>query len=187
VLWFLYGGSRALMPGHAALFAASVVCALGYTEGARLAQHMPGLAVTSWSLVLTLPVLAPLLVLVLLPLGDAVHAPSWIGLGYVTVISMFFAFMPWYAALARGGIALTAQIQLLQPVLSVCWAAWLLDEPLSARLWLTLALVIGSIVLSRRFVRAHTRIGDHRGGVGAPSHQVPEKPTRLSLSGFRIE
>jgi drug/metabolite transporter (DMT)-like permease len=149
VLWFLHGGSSSFLPGHGIMFVAAIVCAFGYSEGARLAREMSGLSVVGWALVLSLPLLAPAL-LVTLPATGAVHAPAWLGLAYVSVISMFVAFVPWYAALARGGIALTAQIQLLQPLLSVLWAALLLGEPLSARLWLTLAIVIGSIYLARR-------------------------------------
>jgi drug/metabolite transporter (DMT)-like permease len=153
VLWFLQGGSRSFGQGHAVMFVAAVVCAIGYTEGARLAREMSGLAVVSWALVLSLPLLAPMLLL-RLPPTDAVHAPAWLGLAYITIISMFVAFVPWYAAMARGGIALTAQIQLLQPLLSVLWASLLLGEPLSARLWLTLAIVLGSIYLARRLGHA---------------------------------
>jgi len=149
VLGFLYSGPQALRAGHGLLFAASVVCALGYAEGARLARQMTGLRVVSWSLVLSLPLLVPGL-LALLPLSQPVHAASWAGLAYVSLVSMFLAFAPWYAALARGGIALTSQIQLLQPLLSVCWAAWLLGEHVSGGLWLTLGIVLGSIVLARR-------------------------------------
>lgn len=153
VLWFLHGGSRSLSQGHAVMFVAAVVCAIGYTEGARLARELSGLAVVSWALVLSLPLLVPVLLL-RLPATEPVHAPAWLGLAYVAVISMFVAFVPWYAAMARGGIALTAQIQLLQPLLSVLWSALLLGEPLSARLWLTLAIVIGSIYLARRLGHA---------------------------------
>ena len=149
VLGFLYSGPQALRAGHGLLFAASVVCALGYAEGARLARQMTGLRVVSWSLVLSLPLLVPGL-LALLPLSQPVHAASWAGLAYVSLVSMFLAFAPWYAALARGGIALTSQIQLLQPLLSVCWATWLLGEHVSGGLWLTLGIVLGSIVLARR-------------------------------------
>lgn len=100
---------------------------------------------------LSLPLLGPLLALGVVPLPHAAqaHAASWIGLGYVTLISMFLAFASWYAALAGGGIALTSQLQLLQPLFSVCWATWILGEHTSVKLWITLALVIGAIVWSR--------------------------------------
>lgn len=103
-----------------------------------------------------------------LPRADQAHASTWIGLGYVTSISMFLAFAPWYAA--RGGIALTSQLQLLQPLLSVCWATWILGEATSARLWITLALVIGSIVWSRR----------------APVRGAPASSSGESLKGSRV-
>jgi drug/metabolite transporter (DMT)-like permease len=148
VLWFLQRAPGSLRWGHALLAFACVLCAVGYTAGARLAREMPGLTVVSWALVLSLPLLAP--VLAWLPVPHQVPAAAWLGLSYVTVISMFLAFAPWYAALARGGIALTSQLQLLQPLLSVCWAALLLGEATSARLWITLVVVIGAIVWSRR-------------------------------------
>lgn len=148
VLWLLQRTPGSLRWGHALLVLACVLCALGYTAGARLAQRMAGLTVVSWALVLSLPLLAP--VLALLPAPRHVPGSAWLALGYVTVISMFLSFAPWYAAMARGGIALTSQLQLLQPLLSVCWAVLLLGESTTARLWVTLALVIGAIVWSRK-------------------------------------
>ncbi|MEY2930551.1 MAG: hypothetical protein RL033_1300, partial [Pseudomonadota bacterium] len=116
-------------------------------------------------LVLSLPLLAPLLAFwVPLPRLDQAHPATWIGLGYVTLISMFLAFAPWYAALARGGIAFTSQLQLLQPLLSVCWAAWLLGEATSARLWITLAIVLLAIVWSRRAPRRAWRFNKYPPG-----------------------
>ena len=144
---FFYSGGLGL--GHGLLFLSAVLCAFGYTEGARLSRRMPGLVVASWALVITLPILVPVL-LTLSHRFEALSAPTWVGLGYVSFISMFLAFVPWYAALTRGGIALTSQLQLLQPLFSVIWAALLLAEPVGPGLALTLAVVIGAIVVSRR-------------------------------------
>ncbi|HVZ36498.1 MAG TPA: DMT family transporter, partial [Polyangiaceae bacterium] len=154
VLAFLHSGPRHFQTGHALLLLASVVCALGYSEGARLARQRSGLWVVSWSLVLSLPLLAPLLFHLLWTLPRSAHAASWFGLAYVSLISMFLAFVPWYGALARGGVALTSQLQLLQPLLSVCWAGWILSERLSPSLWATLAVVVSSIAIARRPRRA---------------------------------
>jgi drug/metabolite transporter (DMT)-like permease len=128
VLAFLRTGSGSLQAGHALLFFASLVCAIGYSEGARLARAMSGLSVVSWALLVALPVLVPLLFLSVHALPRAEHASAWFGLAYVSVVSMFLAFVPWYAALGRGGVARMSQLQLLQPLLSVCWSGWLLDE-----------------------------------------------------------
>jgi drug/metabolite transporter (DMT)-like permease len=153
VLAFLGGGGGQLHREHALLLLASVVCALGYTEAARLARQKSGLWVVSWALLLALPALVPLLFLTVHALPRVVHPSAWLGLGYVSVVSMFLAFVPWYAALARGGVGRMSQLQLLQPLLSVCWSGWLLAERLSPRLWLTLGVVLTSIALSRRLTR----------------------------------
>lgn len=46
---------------------------------------------------------------------------------------MFFA---WYRGLAIGPMAKASQVQLTQPVLSICWAGLLLGESLG---WTTIA------------------------------------------------
>jgi drug/metabolite transporter (DMT)-like permease len=154
VLAFLHTGPRHFQSGHARLGLASVLCALGYSEGARLARQRSGLWVVSWSLLLSLPILAPLLLYLLETLPHSAHASSWCGLAYVSLVSMFLAFVPWYGALARGGVALTSQLQLLQPLLSVCWAGWILSEHLAPSLWGTLAVVVSSIAIARRARKA---------------------------------
>ena len=47
-------------------------------------------------------------------------------------ISMFLGFVAWYRGLGLGPMAQVSQIQLVQPVLSILWAALLLDEHLTA-------------------------------------------------------
>jgi drug/metabolite transporter (DMT)-like permease len=44
---------------------------------------------------------------------------------------MFLGFFAWYRGLAVGPIAQVSQVQLLQPVMSICWAALLLGEALT--------------------------------------------------------
>ena len=55
---------------------------------------------------------------------------TWIGLGYVSIFSMFIGFFFWYAGLARGGIAKIGQVQLIQPFLTVSFATLINREPL---------------------------------------------------------
>jgi drug/metabolite transporter (DMT)-like permease len=47
---------------------------------------------------------------------------------YVSVISTFVGFIPWYRGLALAGTARASQTQLLQPFLTVAWAMLLLGE-----------------------------------------------------------
>lgn len=114
--------------------------ALGYAEGTRLTRAWgpgSGVRVISWVMVIGGP--AALLVLIgcfaagTRPDLEAADARAWIGFGYLSIVSAYLGFFPWYAGLARGGVARVGQVQLLQPVLTVFWAVLLLGEPLHAR------------------------------------------------------
>ena len=89
---------------------------------------MPGRDVAAWGLVLALPVSLPIALLALH--GGTVH-PDWApiaGLAYVSVISTFAGFIPWYRGLALAGTARASQTQLLQPFITVAAAMLLLGE-----------------------------------------------------------
>ena len=47
---------------------------------------------------------------------------------YLAVVSMFLGFFAWYRGLAIGPMAQVSQVQLVQPVMSIAWAALLLHE-----------------------------------------------------------
>lgn len=115
---------------------------IGYAEGGRVSKAMPGWQVISWGLVFSLPLTVPITAvsLALAPpdLGQA-GAGALIGFAYVSVFSMFLGFCAWYPGLARVGVTRGSQMQLLQPLLTVGWAALLLGE--SVDLW-TLATAV---------------------------------------------
>ena len=54
---------------------------------------------------------------------------------------MFLGFFAWYHGLAIGPMASVSQVQLVQPVLSICWAGLLLRERLT---WTT---IVGGLVV----------------------------------------
>jgi drug/metabolite transporter (DMT)-like permease len=110
------------------LVAALASAAVGYTEGGRHARDTPGWQVISHALVLSLPLTAP--VTAVLAATTPVHPTleAVAGFGYVGVISMFLGFIPWYAGLAAGGIARAGQTQLVQPLLTLVWAWFLMGE-----------------------------------------------------------
>jgi drug/metabolite transporter (DMT)-like permease len=125
------GGS--FHPADLLMFGAVALGALGYAEGGRLAQAMGGQAVICWALVLSAPLLAPLVLWLSWPqlgtIADA-GARAWIGFAYVSVFSMFIGFFFWYRGMAVGGVARVGQVQLVQPFLTLVGAALLLGEPL---------------------------------------------------------
>jgi drug/metabolite transporter (DMT)-like permease len=125
------GGS--FQPADLLMFGAVALGALGYAEGGRLSQSMGGQQVISWALVLSAPLLVPLVLWLSWPRLDAIAhagARAWIGFAYVSVFSMFIGFFFWYRGMVLGGIARVGQVQLVQPFLTLVGAALLLGEPL---------------------------------------------------------
>ena len=135
------------------MFGAVALAAIGYTEGGRLAQTMDGQQVICWALVLSAPLLAPLVLWLSWPhlhLWPQVSLRAWVGFGYVSLFSMFIGFFFWYRGLARGGIARVGQVQLLQPFLTLLGAAVILDEPLAlSHLGFAFAVIV-VVALGRR-------------------------------------
>lgn len=139
--------------GDALMLVAIVACGLGYAEGARLTARLGGWQVISWALVLSLPVMLPLAWFTAPASFDGIHAPAWLGLGYVSVFSMLVGFVFWYRGLAQGGVASIAQLQLLQPFLGLTLAALLLQEQVTWLMQLVAVMVIGCVAGARKFAR----------------------------------
>lgn len=112
------------------LLLAVAVVGVAYAEGGRLARELGGWRTICWALVLSAPVASLALWAAGIPPLRSVSTTAWLGLGYVSIVSALFGFFAWYRGMALGGIARVSQTQLLQPVLSVVWAALLLGEPL---------------------------------------------------------
>jgi drug/metabolite transporter (DMT)-like permease len=149
----LSAGLTASPVGDALMFAAIVVCGLGYAEGARLSRRLGGWQVISWALVLSLPVMVALALLYSPSTLADIGPPAWIGLAYVSVFSMLIGFVFWYRGLAQGGIASVGQLQLLQPFFGLVLAATLLHEPVTGLMLAVTVAVILCVVGARRFAR----------------------------------
>ena len=140
------------------LLAAVLFAALGYAEGGVLARELGGWQVISWALLIALPVIVPATVIGLIAHPPVSPSPSaWLGLAYVSVVSMFVGFYAWYRGLAEGGIAKISQLQLTQPVLTLMWSALLLSEHISPATAAAAILVIGAVAVTQRTRAASPR------------------------------
>jgi drug/metabolite transporter (DMT)-like permease len=124
--------------------------AIGYAEGGTLARHMGGDRVICWALVLSLPVTLPVGATAAVLGGVDAPADAWLGFAYVALVSQFLAFFAWYAALARGGVAKTGQVQLVQPLLTLAWSAALLGEHIGPATLVAALAVVASVVATQR-------------------------------------
>ena len=131
--------------------------ALGYTFSGRLATLMPGWEVISWQVVIFLP-LAAAATFVLWP-ADIATAPisSWIGLGYVGLVSQYTAFFVFNAGLAIGGIARVGQVMLLQPFMIAALALPVNGEAIDVETILFAAAVVATVLIGQRM-----RVTRHR-------------------------
>jgi drug/metabolite transporter (DMT)-like permease len=136
--------------GDLQILVAVALGAIGYAEGGALARELGGWRVICWAVVLSLPLTLPIGLVA--ALGSDLHADgdAWLGFAYVSAISALIGFFPWYAGLARGGVAKIGQIQLLQPLLTLAWSAWLLSEEVNALTLTASIAVLASVVATQR-------------------------------------
>lgn len=148
------GGFGGLPVSDLLLFAAVVVCAVGYAEGGLLSRSMGSWQTISWALVLASPLMILLTSIAVVqqpPLGTVVE---WGAFAYLAVVSMFLGFFAWYRGLAIGPMAQVSQVQLTQPVMNILWAGLLLGEHIG---WQTVTGGIAVIGCALLAVRARNR------------------------------
>ena len=169
------------LPQGSDLFALAAVGfgALGYAQGAILARELGGWRVICWALVVALPLVLPITVLAVAHAGLGAGPKAWSGFAYVSVVSMFLAFFPWYQGLAVGGLARVSQLQLAQPVLTVVWSALLLGEHIGPATVLAGAAVLACAAASQRTrvrVAAPARTGSRILDFGQVETSIPPPP-----------
>lgn len=125
------GGLAGLHRADLLLFAAVITGAVGYAEGGILARELGAWQTISWALVLAAPLMAGLTAAAVLSQPPTGSPGQWAAFGYLGVVSMFLGFFAWYRGLGIGPMAQVSQVQLVQPVLTICWAALLLNEHLT--------------------------------------------------------
>jgi drug/metabolite transporter (DMT)-like permease len=139
-----------------ALLLAAVACAsIGYVAGARLTAQMSAERVICWVLALSLPLTLPV-TLANWP-QQGVRGSAWLGLGYVSLFSMWLGFFAWYRGLALGGTVRVSQVQLLQPFLALLFAVPVLGEVLELDTVVFSLAVIGTVYAGKRMPVTPTR------------------------------
>lgn len=123
------------------LFGAVAAAAIGYAEGGLLARELGAWQTISWALVVVAPLMLTLTVVSAATTPVQASASGWAAFAYLAVVSMFLGFVAWYRGLAIGPMTRVSQLQLVQPVLSLLWAALILGEPL------TVPTVIGGLAV----------------------------------------
>ena len=143
----------ALYSGDFALFGAVLFAGLGYAQGGLLAREMGGWQVICWTLVISLPLLAPLTWFY----GDwsafqALPLSGWAAFAFLAVINSLIGFFFWYKALALGGVTKISQVQLLQTFFTFIFAALWLGEEITLIMVIFLIITLIIVWLSKKIL-----------------------------------
>lgn len=132
------------------LLGAVVLAGAGYAEGGLLSRELGSWQTIAWALVLSAPVMTICAGATVAQDPPSGTAAEWAAFGYLGVVSMFLGFFAWYRGLAIGPMAQVGQIQLVQPVMTFCWAALFLGENIT---WLMILGALAVIACAASAVR----------------------------------
>lgn len=148
------GGLGGLHWSDLLLLGAVVAAAIGYAEGGLLARELGSWQTVSWALVLAAPLMIALTAVSVADEVPSASASQWLAFAYLCVVSMYLGFFAWYRGLAIGPMSHVSQVQLVQPVLSIMWAALILSEQVT---WPTVLGGLAVIACARLAVRARLK------------------------------
>lgn len=152
------GGLGAPSGADLLLVGAVLVCAVGYAEGGLLARELGSWQTVSWALVVCAPFMTVLSVIAVRDRAPDAAPAEWAAFAYLAAVSMFLGFFAWYRGLALGPMARVSQVQLVQPVLTITWAALLLGEHLTPATALG-----GCVVIACAASAVRVRLADRAG------------------------
>jgi drug/metabolite transporter (DMT)-like permease len=146
----LLSGSGTIRLADLALLGAVAAAGLGYAEGAVLSRTFGSWQVICWSLILSAPMLLPVVWQHAPSNFSSVSSGAILGFLYVSIFSMFLGFFAWYRGLSLGGVARVGQVQLLQPFLTILASVLFLGEHLTIATLGFATGVIACVALGKR-------------------------------------
>jgi drug/metabolite transporter (DMT)-like permease len=138
--------------GDALVVLSALAASFGYVAGGKLQQqgYSPW-ATTFWGVGLATPFVAPILLFVGFEARPGTSALlGWSATIYLALVSTVVAYVAWYWALGKGGIARMATIQFLQPVTGVIVAVLWLGEAFTTTMLIASAAIIAGVVIVQR-------------------------------------
>ena len=142
--------------GDLALIGAVVLAGLGYAQGGILARNLGGWQVICWTLVVSLPILLPLVFLFCdIQNFSAMDRTSWGAFIFLALVNSLIGFFFWYQGLAIGGIARVSQTQYFQPFMTVLFSFILLREEIEIMTIMFLSAMVLVVMISKKMPVHH--------------------------------
>jgi drug/metabolite transporter (DMT)-like permease len=145
-----HGEAGTIGTGDLILLVAVVAGALAYTLSGHLSTGMPGWEVISWQLAIFLPVTLGATIWLWPSHVADIPPQAWGALLWVALISQYFSFVLYNAAMAMGGVARIGQLMLLQPFVIVALSVPVNGERLDLETILFAAAVVAVVVIGQR-------------------------------------
>lgn len=150
VTFAVLDGADGLSAGDLWLLVAVVSASSGYALGGTLSRRLGGWQVICWTLVVSLPVLLPVVAVYWDQMSLDLSLTTWAAFLYVALFSQLFGFFFWNRGLAIGGVARVGQVQLLQPFLTIGFSAVLVGEYITPMTLVFAALIVATVAIGRR-------------------------------------
>jgi drug/metabolite transporter (DMT)-like permease len=144
-------GNPATLEGDLIVLASCALCACGFVAGGRAAMRLTPLSATLWAITVASVAILPGAVTMAGAVDwSALTAVSWAALFHITAGASVLAYVSWFWALSRGGIARVAPVQLMQPPMVLLFARLCFGDPLPRGLIGAAIVIIGGIALAQR-------------------------------------
>lgn len=145
-----FGGEGGLL-GDLLILLAGFSASAGYVAGSYLSRGIGTWATTAWGNFLGgVIMLVPLALLGRGVSWGGVDPTVWLCLLYLALCSSIIAYIAWYWALTKGGIARIGLAQFANPVITVVLAILILGEPLTLELVASGFVILSGIWLAQK-------------------------------------
>jgi len=139
--------------GYLALAFAVLFASMGHISGSTLVAKYSSFAVLSWGVLISIPVQLPIAIVdwIAHPITQAPTVGAWVGYLYASLFSILIGNFLLNQGLHTIGLVKAAQLQLIQPVVTMVLSILVLNQPVSPYTWIAAALILGSVAWSQRF------------------------------------
>ncbi|WP_296633182.1 DMT family transporter [Rhodoluna sp.] len=139
--------------GYIALAFAVLFASMGHISGSTLVAKYSSFAVLSWAVIISIPVQLPIAI-VNWSINPITEWPTWpaiLGYLFVSWFSLSIGNFMLNQGLHTIGLVKGAQLQLLQPIVTMILSILVLHKAVSPITWIAAALILTSVAWSQRF------------------------------------
>lgn len=134
--------------GFGVLFAS-----MGHISGSTLIAKYPPFVILNWAVLISMPIQVPIAAanLALHPITSWPSVSAWAGFLYASLFSLAIGNFMLNRGLFVIGLVKGAQLQLLQPVVTMILSIVILHHAVSPITWVAAAAILGSVAWSQRY------------------------------------